>query len=127
MLSIGTDRARRGGHDLDGDLAGIAVTEAARICSRAAFEKGLFPTLLEAYFNEGLDVPRAATFWTEALGYVPRDDIEVSWAIGRACRSRRQLRRRSGLYRPELVLECRAPGEQVPVRVGAADQRHAYR
>jgi hypothetical protein len=40
--------------------------------SRAAFEKGLFPTLLEAYFNEGLDVPRAATFWTEALATCPR-------------------------------------------------------
>ncbi|MGP3966816.1 VOC family protein [Streptomyces sp. 6N223] len=27
------------------------------------------------------DVPRAVAFWTEALGYVPRDEIEDDWAV----------------------------------------------
>ncbi|WP_392958572.1 VOC family protein [Streptomyces sp. LN245] len=28
-----------------------------------------------------LDVPRAAAFWTEALGYVPRDELEDDWVV----------------------------------------------
>ncbi|MFD6552958.1 VOC family protein [Streptomyces sp. NPDC058398] len=27
------------------------------------------------------DVPRAAAFWTEALGYVPRDALEDDWIV----------------------------------------------
>ncbi|WP_351235033.1 VOC family protein [Streptomyces sp. NPDC002133] len=27
------------------------------------------------------DVPRAAAFWMEALGYVPRDDAEDDWVV----------------------------------------------
>lgn len=27
------------------------------------------------------DVPRAAAFWTEALGYVPRDEPEDDWVV----------------------------------------------
>ncbi|QNS03163.1 VOC family protein [Streptomyces xanthii] len=27
------------------------------------------------------DVPRAAAFWTEALGYVPRDEVGDDWAV----------------------------------------------
>ncbi|MFI7007819.1 VOC family protein [Streptomyces sp. NPDC050145] len=27
------------------------------------------------------DVPRAAAFWTEALGYVPRDAVEDDWVV----------------------------------------------
>lgn len=27
------------------------------------------------------DVSRAAAFWTEALGYVPRDELEDDWAV----------------------------------------------
>ncbi|MFF1837169.1 VOC family protein [Streptomyces sp. NPDC058231] len=27
------------------------------------------------------DVPRAAAFWTRALGYVPRDAIDDSWTV----------------------------------------------
>src|SRR3954447_362500 len=27
------------------------------------------------------DVPRAAAFWTEALGYVPREEIEHDWVV----------------------------------------------
>ena len=27
------------------------------------------------------DVPRAAAFWTEALGYVPREETEDDWVV----------------------------------------------
>ncbi|MFF7650259.1 VOC family protein [Streptomyces sp. NPDC007983] len=27
------------------------------------------------------DVPRAAAFWTEALAYVPRDEMEPDWVV----------------------------------------------
>ncbi|MFI8280369.1 VOC family protein [Streptomyces sp. NPDC085929] len=27
------------------------------------------------------DVPRAAAFWTEALGYLPRGEIEEAWVV----------------------------------------------
>lgn len=27
------------------------------------------------------DVSRAAAFWTQALGYVPRDEVEDDWAV----------------------------------------------
>ena len=27
------------------------------------------------------DVPRAAAFWTRALGYVPREEMEDDWAV----------------------------------------------
>lgn len=27
------------------------------------------------------DVPRAAAFWMEALGYVPREEIEPDWVV----------------------------------------------
>ncbi|SCK55783.1 VOC family protein [Streptomyces sp. WMMB 322] len=27
------------------------------------------------------DVRRAVTFWTQALGYVPRDEVEETWAV----------------------------------------------
>jgi catechol 2,3-dioxygenase-like lactoylglutathione lyase family enzyme len=27
------------------------------------------------------DVPRAVAFWTQTLGYVPRDDVKDDWAV----------------------------------------------